>query len=148
MKRVFTKTLGIPTVKITAALNEYPFAVVAEWRPQEDIVVVGALISLFMWGIGNDGAADMRCEITQSGMEQADGMILTAGVVVDWNTSPAFGRVYNYGEKNIMLPSGYGIPVSEGTPINATYHGTNSSAADVDVGGVACVYYVKGKTVK
>ncbi|MBA7711254.1 hypothetical protein ES703_120209 [subsurface metagenome] len=115
---------------------------------EEDIVVVGAQLHVDPTAgheIANDGDAYLHVHLTQYGLSAIGwrNELLYALGHQHWNTTPA-GVSYLYAAPNIMFPEGAGISLKEGESFELWAHGNNLSAAEVQMGCSATLFYVKG----
>lgn len=142
MKKVFTKVLD-DSGNLAAGTSD--IRVCDTWVVQEDIDIIGVeLTSEISRPLGNDGSAELRCEVSQSGQLGKDGSIALCNTTAEWNTSPAFGAM-RAARTVTMFPAGYGVQVKEeGTVYLFVVAAANDMTAGILNWDVhATIYYVK-----
>ncbi|MBA7587480.1 hypothetical protein ES708_29510 [subsurface metagenome] len=145
-KRIFTKIFHKAVPVTTASIvKEEPSLF---WLMQEDIEVLGAEINIYNTTPSeNDGFASLYVELSQVGMLNADGVILSAAALEGWNTTPAgISAVTAHPVTN--FPTGFVVPIREegylyvNTSAMGKTAGVSSFTYDV------IVYYTKKGTAR
>ncbi|MBA7712241.1 hypothetical protein ES703_121213 [subsurface metagenome] len=142
-KRIFTKVFeGVLQAGATPVHDNARDT----WLVQENIEVIGASISVGNTAPSeNDGFASVIVELSQVGLREQDGAILSAKAFEGWNTTPA-GVDVALGHIAIAFPQGYAVPVKEEgyLYVNAYTQGKSAGVSGFDY--VVIVYYTKGSS--
>lgn len=146
-KKIWCKFLGGGNQILPAAGSLVPTKLV-DFICEENIVVVGAQLHCEAAAgseIANDGDAYLHVHLTQYGLstEGWRNELLSVMGHQNWNTAPASVQ-HEYQNEQIMFPEGYGLSLKEGEPFELWAHGNNTSAAEVQIGCSATLFYVKG----
>lgn len=151
MERVWTKLLLFEgDIKETDGAW-HTFLGADTWVTQEDIVIVGwDLRQEFCGFVEVDGHCMAYSWLSQSGLINAiDGQIACVQAFEEWDAMLAAqeNRIYMTQQDINMLPSGHGIPITEGGTVYLHVHKINSPDENhycgISVQGL--LYYTRGK---
>ena len=116
---------------------------------EENLTIIGFNLHPMMYygagyAIANDGYGELKCWLTTRSAIRLAGALGIAGVMCDWNTSPAFGALERRYPNVTMFPPGQGVHMKEGEALSLISFGRNTSAGGLGFNTEWIVFYVKG----